>query len=1374
MIIEAAPPNYDDEKHEPAPKAVPEPKHEPDIYVDDNAPRGRRDLYDAALRLAQAQANNTTRSTPPGESDEHGTVAAVDNDKEPRPRDSEPVRDTVQEDADRMYREMKLERQNAEQEIRSRSASPEPSVVGKWNEEVEDPVVRIVTPPEMKRPPKKSKYDGPNADVRVDNFILPRDLHRYKAPASPIAGLKLVPVFKSRDPSCDGERPMLNVVMPTPRSTPSPEKQQERQGPIPAPEEEKKAEEIKPSDGPKSVSWGENDTRRFDTQSPEPSQEKLQENRNAIQASALAKLGKTGPKKISWATIFNAARAAPGSASGSDKPARIEQDKPRGPEPESTPKGPEPTPTVSPVLQSMPSRIKTNNLAKLVAQAKQKAAEAEAASEPEPAPVETRKTPPSSPKVMTDLDDMPPPVGPKPASPSRSHFDSSVLSESTEKSVPGLVRDETKETPTSPPRAVSRDLDEVPQPPSPPPGQTSGSFGDDLEFAAAVAAGLESTGFNPDIVIDDPTYRRRNSPPGSNESSFYVPPSAETVTDLGVDTQPSYSGPRDMETDIPTDKWDTLTKLERNRGRGKQDKSTKRQDSIDTDIRSEALSVVEKVSRDVELAQDDEVQPKLTKKEHKKRDKEKAKSLTQEEDIYAPPESQSTVSVDAGDEDWDNTPSKKGKKPKKSKQPAISRADDVPESSKSADVTPAPEPEDEWAPMDKKSKKRSSKRDPMTSESSATYSTPSSEVSIASSGSKRSKKSRRSSTKDDYDIPEQEEPPDRPGDSFQIIDRDVGSIKSNGSHVGDADDAKSVKSITSVRSKKSSKHDDGESSFELVTPTNGTFEHAESSINENGGNQDSFLASAGTFGAGVGPAGAAVAIATEPSRPNATQDFAMEETRLQRERSVSYGSQVVDPEIVERAIKPAIDPQFGDLLPLPPSEPGSPSPLLDDDFPTLPESRPDTPPEERNTRPKTHTRNRSSIVETPKTPSRTAVPLQFRLGRGSVPSSPGFLGRSSPGMSPILSCEMGLETPPSTRRPRPMSWEGSREIKPLYLIEKTSSSTLGAEFQPDDLPELPPSGPPSRGSPGPELRTGDDDLDYPNVGLGFSHRLESLRDLRVDTQLPISPEHDLLGSQEVTPKAGMPPALLLEALPVVKDASNLPAPPESRGSSIAGDPVDSVAAEVSMEPAELVPTALPPQSLDESVTSLPALPESRSNSVVRPAVETAVSEPVQQADVVSDLPDIKESRSSSIPRASTETMVTESHTEPTETAAQKSPEQKPTEEVVPVSVFSRSLDEDVSVLPALPESRSSSIARPVVETEVPSPRQASEQDVSDLPALPESRSSSISRPLFETVAAEILPEPTVKEIVPDPVLSRSLQEDVSDLPPLPESRSSSI
>jgi hypothetical protein len=64
--------------------------------------------------------------------------------------------------------------------------------------------------------------------------------------------------------------------------------------------------------------------------------------------------------------------------------------------------------------------------------------------------------------------------------------------------------------------------------------RSSEGFGHDLEFAAALAAGVQEAGFDPSIVLDDPTYHRRESPPGSEAKGFYQSPFAETRSDLDV------------------------------------------------------------------------------------------------------------------------------------------------------------------------------------------------------------------------------------------------------------------------------------------------------------------------------------------------------------------------------------------------------------------------------------------------------------------------------------------------------------------------------------------------------------------------------------------------------------------------------------------------------------------------------------------------------------------------------------------------------------------------------------------------------------------------------------------------------------------------
>ncbi|KAL9043283.1 MAG: hypothetical protein Q9214_003525, partial [Letrouitia sp. 1 TL-2023] len=65
---------------------------------------------------------------------------------------------------------------------------------------------------------------------------------------------------------------------------------------------------------------------------------------------------------------------------------------------------------------------------------------------------------------------------------------------------------------------------------------SSSDHGDDIEFAATVAAGLQDSGFDPSIVIDDPSFPRRDSPPGSQEARKSRSPPTGFVTELSSHT----------------------------------------------------------------------------------------------------------------------------------------------------------------------------------------------------------------------------------------------------------------------------------------------------------------------------------------------------------------------------------------------------------------------------------------------------------------------------------------------------------------------------------------------------------------------------------------------------------------------------------------------------------------------------------------------------------------------------------------------------------------------------------------------------------------------------------------------------------------------
>ena len=1281
----------------------------------------RKCSFEREVRDARSIVEETNHSTIPADPVViAAAISAVDRDRsrsrsrEPRRgRDREPVRDPIQEEANRVYREKKIADRIAEDEVRSRSASPSPSVVDKYDED-DEPVVRIVTPPEMKRAPKKSKYDSPNADVRVDNYILPHEIVKFQPPPPTVSGLgpAMIPVFKSRDPSCERERPLLNIVRPTPTTSPSLEKMKAKQAAAAAAADEdssevekKKGAERKPKviidaqgravEVPEDYATG----RAAETDSGESSQE----------PPALKFKFK---KKSAWGMMA----ALAGAAVKAKEQKRLEGEKAvegEGSgvaEAEVEPTAPQ---EVLPSIETAPEPPRD--------------ASREVVPEPqaEPAPVASRapSTPPRWSRVPFDFDEEPPQVGPKP--------------------------------------------------PSPRAAQMPGAFGDDIDFPATLAAGLQSSGFDPNIVIEDPMYRRRDSPPGSNDP-VYVPPSCETVVD-----EPSERAVIPESRDVPD--WET--------GSTPGKKSRRKRQSIDS------------------------VKP-VPEYEGK------GKSI-------AP----STSWVDAAE----SIPATEDDGAVFNREPS------------------ALEQDDERSPT-KNSKK--TKRD-SGSVDTATYSGPSSEVSVASSSSKKSKKSRRKSTKDAYDIPEQDEPPDRPGESFQWISREVSSVVSdpisrpNGSGT-EQHDTKSVVSL----------------------PTNG---HHDRSITQNGHGKDSFLGNAGTFGAGAGLAGAAAAIAVQLSPPNAAQDSVEEdEEPYRRRRSVSYSSQTVDPEIVEREIKPAIDPQYGDLLPLPPSEPGSPN--LDDleeepsSLPSLPDSEAEEPPQiitrpRRSTIVHGHTRHRSGIDTTPKTPSRTAVPVQFLIGRGSGPSSPAF--RFSPIHSPIAS---GPETSPHRNRAsRPMSWDSTREFKPLYLPEKVSSAPVVEE---QEYPELPPSEPPSRESPAPGAEERDDDVDYLSIAGGVAAAMGLLQALQID---PTSPSlasssgevtfGDMLesgfGSGETTPRARVEPARGASPSPAERNVGSLYGwdlgePLEASpllSSSVVLHPAHAeledlptlseslpepspvlrslpVPAETDLEDLPALPEtrpsspllAAPAWSADYELEQLPALPESQPASPVLALAPPAFAS-LPLSEEIEHLPSLPESGPGSpvqqtiapvadfdAPRATSETLDEPSTELPAYAQLSVSspdwdlenlpalPESQPGSPVLSKAFQppTRSLiDDELELLPSLPESRplspyeevlasaenlgsSPTFVSPAEDTEqIPVVQMRSlEQDLEALPSLPESRPASpLPEELAPVVDLETLPTPTVAaehdEQIPAAVLERERGLELGELPPLPETRPTS-
>ncbi|KAK3988114.1 hypothetical protein QBC44DRAFT_110588 [Cladorrhinum sp. PSN332] len=1193
----------------------------------------RRDSYENELRISQSNADEGSRSATPPEqmgNSQGRERSQVRSPSRQRGRDREPVRDLVQEEADRYYREQKMADKIAEEEIRTRSVSPAVSVVDKYDHDdmVDDPVVRIVTPPEMKRAPKKSKFDGPDADVRIDNHIMPHDMVKYQAPPS-LPGLPaIVPIFKSRDRSCERERPMIILVYPTPSTSPSPEKGRPRDtssGPRPTvvtaepreePKEDRKREYILDRRSGQLVEAPEDYNKG---RAPEPEREHSQE-RPPLKFKF--KPGKVAPAVSGLGAIVGllarkraddaakAAEAAKGEAS-------VEQAK-QGemPEPNSDSK-PQPEAGSEPAAEVLET---------VSAPAPDKARDSMRHPTQEPksrlVSVSSRgpSTPPGRSVPFNYDDDVPPPVGRKPPSPGMNKM-------------PG------------------------------------GFVEEDIEFTAALAAGLESTGFDPNIVIDDPAYRKRGSPFGSNEP-IYVKPSVEAVPDPGVSALES------------------------------------------------------------------------------------------------------------------------------SRSSSAAEPHELPQSKAGLDKT----------------------------------------------------------TKDD-NIPGHNKPPDPPRES-RAADRDARSIvsdpigKLNGSHAQEGQDTQSA--VSPLPSK--------------PRYTNGTSEPKEDSILKNGDKkQDSFLGNAGTSGAGAGQTGA---VAEQPLRPNAAHPSAKDE------ESSSYSSETVDPEVLQREIKPAIDPEFHDLLLLPPSEPGSPVFELEDEFPPLPDSRPETPPGQRVCQ-KTvsHVGNRS-LQESSRAPSPTAVPVKLLMKRGSVPSSPvsqfSFLAQP-----PARPYHETMTTP--KRSARPTSWEGGQGIMPIYLIEslKASSSAHGSQ-EPRELPGLPPSEPPSsRESPAPDVESRDHDVDYVNRGiaLGLDH---IQADFRTSAQDPAVHHQE---SGQTTPRGDIVTSALplssdeLGALPLIEvdhdqsvtrqpqgdELMHLPALPESQPESPVEDsvfqpPARRLFSDESDElpalpesPAEISVPEIPtrasfgeeqvnPQTpskqgsksfwsgivstVSSGISSvLPSLPLSRPASPVAahppstglqldvsqplsrgletedqdnlPALPTSTPEsPVAEPDSAIHIPDTVAQRPDSpgrVPDSAIQMLdlPVEPFNVPVQPQAVSAPqvssfrgmtELPPLPESPPASSpqipvaqsLPRSPVETVDELPPLPESLSTSAAGSPIQP--PLAALDSLDDVTTLPALPDSRPDS---PAYEVLGSANLAHRPLEQPAPAPELAVVPSRGLEDLPPLPENRPAS-
>ncbi|PTB67118.1 hypothetical protein BBK36DRAFT_1117764, partial [Trichoderma citrinoviride] len=870
---------------------------------------------------------------------------------------SRPEKDAVQEDADRYYRESVIARKIASDDIRSRSKSPEESVVDKWEKPSAEESFAIVSPPSMEdreHDDDENPYAPPNADVKVDNEIYPHQTDASR--------------FRTRDSS--RERPLLNIVRPTPVPSPDPTsgagEALKQPAEVPATRElendlvdssedesghQEEAAHSSPSG--KSVSWGENSTKRFVVESPE----------------------------------------ARSRAESPNEPAEAE-DKPR------------------------PRLSKISQWGKIAAMM--------TAGTAEPTTELDRHTAKRSGDLPADddVDGAPPVPGPKP-----------VSSE---------------------------------------PEQMPGAYADDLEFAATVAAGLKESGFDPNIVIDDPAFRRRDSRPGTNEDTVmgHVPQvDVARSREQEDEEELSLTDTEDEEDEKPQkqEKQEKLDKLERylqmrRSGEIKPPSPPQEEPVVEpptTQDRpvtppprgNERRNILENL---LQKRQSGEIRPPREVLEAVESRNSQPVPETQDEDearhdsdAELPPAEALEPEALADDSASDVAPADRPKKKTKKKRrdrldeasTISSRLDDdhsklsIP-GDEGTEISRISVPGDEatvfsvedWEDWD--SSPRSTRKSLVASE-----------LSTSSRRSARGK--RRSATERDIRQSRGDEPPPYPGGdshderSARRESRDDERKPRNREARHYQDNDNSEKPVPSRKRKDSSGK---KSNFFSGIFKSGNNKNDNSTINEKG---ESFFEQAGTLGAGAGLASIAAAAAKALTRSNAA-DVSSDPENISRDLPGSSREDEEDhyPVIAPRAI--AIDPQYGDLLPLPPSLPGTPVEASFDELPGLPDSRPGTPVEDRSRKfEKSHRRQRSNQENNlsnsrNRSHSNTAVPLALLRGIGSRPSSP-----------------VSYKT---SRTPsRPTSWDSTKEFMPLMLLEHARRGSNERSPKGGDLPPLPPS-----------------------------------------------------------------------------------------------------------------------------------------------------------------------------------------------------------------------------------------------------------------------------------------------------------------------------
>ncbi|MCJ1287997.1 hypothetical protein MMC26_007350 [Xylographa opegraphella] len=690
-----------------------------------------------------------------------------------------------------------------------------------------------------------------------------------------------------------------------------------------------------------------------------------------------------------------------------------------------------------------------------------------------------------------------------------------------------------------------------------------GEFGDDLDFAATLAAGLQGSGFDPSIVIDNPTYRRRDSPPGSEDMDFRRKPFFEAAEDLSLITPgPEIAPPQHgfVEGELPlTPQDELLTEFIRPTEDGRHNsevllteaktdvvpngdmKLSRKEDEFrEAGHHSEVPHIIEVVPR---TALDKKTESPVDQRPHTN---EPSPNFTDDKDEFQ--DASEFASIDHGSSTMPDTRSEAGdaleaqadsvstkKRSKKSKGRAKLQDQDIydtPDDDTISNAVTAPVPVEygDQKRSKKKSKRKTSEYNDATSvvSSPAAFETekdindelgngisapiPSAMDTMNKSTDQRMERESgkpREATSDDFEDPKKKSKKSKGGkhkadeDWFKV---DVSEGISESSRVEEEGSQSQASSSKREKRKKNGRRNGIEDSGMVtqgIPAEDGKLDEENDKISLQSlddPDPDRGISRSNQLDQPLSFLGMRREL-TEPPDITNTHDYGSTVRRISSEETFR---DAIRSKIIEEG-----------LPPLPASRPTSPTVVgSTGDLPSLPPSRTTSPVATPGGQ-----RRRHSVLQLAESshqgssPSPTAVPLMFRR----FPSSTG-VSRSNPS-SPGQSPRTVVPFSPRQRQGRPLSTEfkSSTEFRPLWLVERHNPSRRGQgpEVAEESYPSLPSSHSTSRASSVHDPRIEDSDETHRNDA--------SDKDITEPEESPFAFGHksdhtdDFLDSQQPTP-----------------------------------------------------------------------------------------------------------------------------------------------------------------------------------------------------------------------------------------------------------------